>query len=213
MPRLILPKEKHIEIGLFPDVKSLPAMHDLNGRLIPSTPPDAFQVIAKGEIVPGLLFGNEAELAELVDGAHRAITEITIELHADPWPPFWVGGRIRASTPLLTPPPNSATVIPYEQHRTVSRGRWRGTYAEYTATPEFQKIAARARKDWGYRCLLNANHTGPVEMHHRTYADVPFQEDWHTLIPLCEECHERHHGRLPKPPRGLFDEIEIKRAA
>jgi hypothetical protein len=120
--------------------------------------------------------------------------------------------------PVDDPPPVipiTARVIPFAPEAAAPRRRgfWPGTYAEYTATPEFRAIAAAARKDWGYRCLMNTNHHGPVEMHHRNYSDVPFREDWHTLIPLCEECHERYHNRLPKPPPGMFDDHELKWAA
>ena len=108
------------------------------------------------------------------------------------------------------PPP--APAVPCVKP-TARRGVWPGTYAEYLATPEFRKIADEARKAWGAQCLISADHPGPVEMHHRSYADVPFREDWHTLIPLCEECHARYHGRLPTPQRGLFDDVELTRAA
>ena len=94
-----------------------------------------------------------------------------------------------------------------------SHGRWHGTYAEYTATPEFQRIAAAARKEWNYHCLIDRNHKGRIEMHHRDYRNVPFGEDWRDLIPLCEDCHHLYHGRLLKPPIGLFDEIAPRKVA
>jgi hypothetical protein len=87
------------------------------------------------------------------------------------------------------------------------RGLWPFTREEYMAAPEMERIRARAKKEWGYRCLLNVNHRGPVEMHHRKYPPVPFAEDWRDLIPLCEPCHERFHDRLLTPPIGLFDEL------
>ena len=115
-----------------------------------------------------------------------------------------------------TAPPQVAQVIPFVTQREIPRRRgiWPGSYREYTATPEFRRIAAKAKKDWGYQCLMSVHHHGPVEMHHRSYRFVPFGEDWRDLIPLCEECHARFHNRLLKPPMGLFDEPEeIKRAA
>lgn len=108
---------------------------------------------------------------------------------------------------LPFPPP----VVPLKKPPTWSG--WSGTYAEYTSHPEFQRLAALAKKEWGFKCLLNVNHRGPVEMHHRSYARVPFGETWQDLVPLCEECHGRHHLRLAKPPIGLFDEDAIKKAA
>jgi len=108
-----------------------------------------------------------------------------------------------------------APVLPFPQAKPIVTGLsgWRGTYAAYTSHPEFRRIAALAKKEWGYTCLLNVTHRGPVEMHHRTYAHVPFGEDWRDLIPLCAECHGRHHLRLTKPPIGLFDDDAVKRAA
>lgn len=98
------------------------------------------------------------------------------------------------------PPPNEAISEP-------RRRFWHGTYAEYTATPEFARIAAAARKEWNYQCLVDANHKGRIEMHHRSYRNVPFGEDWRDLIPLCEDCHHLYHARLLQPPVGLFDDI------
>lgn len=94
------------------------------------------------------------------------------------------------------------------------RGVWPGTYADYLRTPQFRQIAAAAKKEWRYRCLLDARHGGPVEMHHRSYAGVPFGEDWRDLIPLCAACHRQFHQRLQQPPQGLFTEVEtLKKAA
>jgi len=92
------------------------------------------------------------------------------------------------------------------------RSTWPGTYAEYTSTPEYRRIAAQAKRDWNYQCLIDPKHTGPVEMHHRDYSLVPFGEDWRVLIPLCESCHRIYHARLPLPPIGLFDDLRIKAA-
>ena len=125
----------------------------------------------------------------------------------------WGSASAQAPSPpaapnLLLPFPPAA--IPIVATRS---GQWRGTYEEYTSHPEFHRIAAIAKREWGFKCLLNVNHRGPVEMHHRTYAHVPFGEDWRDLIPLCAECHGRHHLRLAKPPIGLFEDDAHKRAA
>jgi hypothetical protein len=127
---------------------------------------------------------------------------------------YVIGFRLGASWQRVEPPipptapPQVAHVIPFVTQREIPqrRGVWPGTYGEYTATTEFRRIAAKAKKDWGYQCLMSVHHRGPVEMHHRSYRFVPFGEDWRDLIPLCEECHARFHDRLLKPPIGLFDE-------
>ena len=108
---------------------------------------------------------------------------------------------------LLQFPPQAESI------NKVRRGVWRGTYAEYTATPEFAAIASAARKEWNYQCLIDRNHKGRIEMHHRDYRNVPFGEDWRDLIPLCEDCHHLYHDRLLKPPSGLFDEIAPRKVA
>lgn len=127
------------------------------------------------------------------------------------------------STFLSTPPapaPAPAVVLPFRpispapvDADAVRRGTWPGTYQEYIATKEYQRLAALAKRDWNYECVLNRAHRGPVEMHHRTYLRVPFGESWWDLIPLCEECHARYHHKLPAPPVGLFDDPAILRAA
>jgi hypothetical protein len=98
---------------------------------------------------------------------------------------------------------NRRTVI-----RRFGRARYTGTYEQYTADPRWHRIAAEAKRIWralGIYCVMNANHRGPVEVHHRRYDGVPFGEDWQDLIPLCESCHALYHAKLPKPGRGLFD--------
>jgi hypothetical protein len=132
---------------------------------------------------------------------------------------------LSCSTFLLAPPPPApapaaAVVLPFRSISTpaadadvVRRSMWPGTYQEYIATREYQRLAALAKRDWNYECILNRAHRGPVEMHHRTYLRVPFGESWWDLIPLCEECHARYHHKLPAPPVGLFDDPAIRRAA
>jgi len=104
--------------------------------------------------------------------------------------------------------PQAARIVPFVPAREIVRPSrpWHGTYREYTATPEFRRIAERAKKEWGHQCLIGLDHRGPVEMHHRSYRFVPFGEDWRDLIPLCEACHAKYHDRLLRPPRGLFDD-------
>jgi len=126
------------------------------------------------------------------------------DIVSQPGPPLIIPAA--PIVPLKTPT-NSVAAPPNH------RGVWPGTYADYTATPEFHRIAAAAKREWGYQCLLDSKHRGPVEMHHRSYAHVPFGEDWRDLIPLCEDCHKRFHHRLPIAPIGLFDAVELKRAA
>lgn len=130
----------------------------------------------------------------------------------------WLSDETRPPSPIvpapaLEPPPKLLRFpLPSHPESTSDARRrtvWAGTYAEYTATPEFARIADAARKEWNYQCLLGLNHKGRIEMHHRSYRNVPFREDWRDLIPLCEDCHGLYHGRLLKPPVGLFAEVEL----
>ena len=165
----------------------------------------------EGDPLPPMLAGTYGPIA-LVDLDVTVFTINSKFVMAVPkivWYPF--------PDPTPSPVPAApAQVLPFHKGPVEVRPRsvWPGTYNEYLATPEWRQIAADARKEWKYQCLMNVDHHGPVEMHHRSYQNVPFKEDWRDLIPLCEECHAKYHGRLAKPDRGLFDEPEqIKRAA
>ena len=126
------------------------------------------------------------------------------------------GDYIEITEPTTTPAP-AAKLLPFPVTPAPASSRragvWAGTYQEYTAHPEFRRIAAQAKREWNYQCLMNIQHQGPIEMHHRHYGNVPFREDWRDLIPLCEDCHRRHHARLAVPPIGLFEEIISTKAA
>jgi hypothetical protein len=165
--------------------------------------------------------GVDLERLVSIDGMRLDDPEVTIHIHkvrgvvVSFAVETWVGESAAPPAPaaanrVLPFPPH--LVMPAKPIITGLSG-WRGTYAAYTSHPEFRRIAALAKKEWGFTCLFNVNHRGPVEMHHRTYAHVPFGENWRDLIPLCAECHGRHHLRLAKPPRGLFDDDAIQRAA
>lgn len=142
--------------------------------------------------------------------------------HGDPismWCGSWIG-ETRPPTvpaPALAPPAKCLQFHlpphPESLGETRRHGVWPGTYQEYTVTEEFRRIAAQAKRDWNYQCLIDVTHRGPVEMHHRTYRGVPFGESWWDLIPLCEDCHRRYHHRLAVPPKGLFDELVEQKAA
>jgi len=81
-----------------------------------------------------------------------------------------------------------------------------GDYRTYLSSPRWATYAASVRRAWNYRCAINASHTGPIEVHHRTYARVG-NEAPYDCIPLCDACHERFHHLLPAQ-RSLFDRRE-----
>jgi hypothetical protein len=172
-------------------------------------PESQYELAARAAMVTHVDFGNG--LVSVNDPAVSIHARTIKGRVVSVWFSSWIGGAAPA------PPAPAAAVLPFPMPapKPIITGLsgWRGTYADYTSHPEFRRIAALAKKEWGYACLLNVKHRGPVEMHHRTYAHVPFGEDWRDLIPLCAECHGRHHMRLTKPPIGLFDDDVIKRAA
>lgn len=80
----------------------------------------------------------------------------------------------------------------------------------YYSSDHWTRTAAETRKRWNYKCALNVLHKGPVEVHHRTYATLWHEGPFDT-VPLCEECHELHHGRLADVPLQM--PLYFKRAA
>lgn len=66
-------------------------------------------------------------------------------------------------------------------------------YADYLKTPEWKRQAARAKKRYGGKCALDAKH-GAADAHHRTY-ERRGRERPEDVVPLCRDCHQRHHVR------------------
>ena len=69
---------------------------------------------------------------------------------------------------------------------------WDQIYQDYMQSPEWKSKREKVLIFWGRRCAL-CNSPTRVEVHHRTY-DRMGQELLTDLIPLCFECHDRHHG-------------------
>lgn len=68
---------------------------------------------------------------------------------------------------------------------------WNRIYENYMQSPEWWAKREKVLIFWGRRCAL-CNSPVKVEIHHRTY-DRLGQELLTDLIPLCDECHKRHH--------------------
>lgn len=66
-------------------------------------------------------------------------------------------------------------------------------YDDYLRTPEWRHTRAAALVRADHQCAMNATHTGPLEVHHRSYerrgAERPSD-----LIVLCRTCHQVHHA-------------------
>jgi hypothetical protein len=66
-------------------------------------------------------------------------------------------------------------------------------YDEYLQTPEWRGRADRCKARFYHRCALDETHTAD-HAHHRTY-ERRGRELATDLIPLCADCHAKHHGR------------------
>lgn len=69
-------------------------------------------------------------------------------------------------------------------------------YAEYLCTPDWIERRNRKLKQANHRCEL-CNSTASLQVHHKTYARRGDELD-SDLIVLCDVCHAKHHGKLPK---------------
>jgi len=68
---------------------------------------------------------------------------------------------------------------------------------EYYRSAHWKEVRLSALRRAGWRCQLNHDHPGPLEVHHRTYMRLGHElpED---LFVLCEACHCKFHDVLPK---------------
>lgn len=65
-------------------------------------------------------------------------------------------------------------------------------YKEYLKSDEWEDKRNAVLAYWGFICALCSSPKN-VQVHHRTY-DRVYHELMTDLIPLCENCHERHHA-------------------
>lgn len=68
-------------------------------------------------------------------------------------------------------------------------------YPAYLRSKTWQRIRKAQLKRDNYHCQLNANHTGPLHVHHNTYDRVGGRELASDLTTLCESCHKMVHGK------------------
>lgn len=73
------------------------------------------------------------------------------------------------------------------------------SHADYLKTPHWRWLRKWALHYADYRCQL-CNSNKNLEVHHRTYENIPDEDDYNDLIVLCNECHGHFHTRLPKLP-------------
>lgn len=73
------------------------------------------------------------------------------------------------------------------------------TYEEYLQTEHWRGMAAQAKADAEFKCLFCGSARN-LNAHHRTYENLGNEQPG-DLIVLCNDCHARHHGKLPEPPK------------
>jgi 5-methylcytosine-specific restriction endonuclease McrA len=65
-------------------------------------------------------------------------------------------------------------------------------YQEYLKSREWEVKRQAVLMWWGYKCAL-CGSTEKIQVHHNTYARLE-KELFTDLIPLCSDCHDRHHS-------------------
>lgn len=64
-------------------------------------------------------------------------------------------------------------------------------YQEYMRSPQWKRKRHQVLTYWNNRCGMCYN-PGKLQVHHRTYERLG-SELITDLIPLCVDCHEKHH--------------------
>jgi 5-methylcytosine-specific restriction endonuclease McrA len=71
-------------------------------------------------------------------------------------------------------------------------------YQDFLRTPYWKAIAAHSKFKAGYRCQV-CNSSYDLATHHRNYAIHGFEHaNVHELVVLCDDCHSKFHGQIPK---------------
>jgi predicted restriction endonuclease len=66
-------------------------------------------------------------------------------------------------------------------------------YAEYLQSAHWQTFRLKVLEFYGHKCMLCGADDVPLEIHHNDYSRLG-GELLTDVLPLCGECHERHHG-------------------
>lgn len=74
-------------------------------------------------------------------------------------------------------------------------------HRDYLRTPEWRETRAAALVRAGNACAMDVTHTGQLDVHHRTYANVGAERPA-DLVVLCRSCHELHHRAHGRPRRS-----------
>lgn len=80
-------------------------------------------------------------------------------------------------------------VDPIEQLRRIP-------YTDYLLTDHWKQTRTRKLRSVGYRCQLCNTDEVSLHVHHRTYERRGCELDTDLTV-LCEECHAKHHDKIP----------------
>ena len=67
-------------------------------------------------------------------------------------------------------------------------------YHEYLLTDDWKHRRDWIKSFWGHRCVL-CYSMEDIQVHHRTYERLG-REEMTDCVPLCSECHTKHHDKL-----------------
>jgi 5-methylcytosine-specific restriction endonuclease McrA len=72
----------------------------------------------------------------------------------------------------------------------------RDEYQQYLESDVWQRTRRHKLEEAQYRCEL-CNSSTRLQVHHRDYSRIG-NERLTDLTVLCDECHERHHHKMPE---------------
>ena len=71
-------------------------------------------------------------------------------------------------------------------------------YHEYLKSPDWQMKRIQALAHYGNSCTL-CGSTESLNVHHRNYDNLGYEDICKDLTVLCSDCHSKHHEPEPEP--------------
>lgn len=106
---------------------------------------------------------------------------------------------------IITPPQMLITPRNAEAARLIQRKQvtavpqpkqWsKALYADYLQSAHWQAFRIKALAHYEHKCMLCGETDRPLELHHNDYSRLG-GELLTDVLPLCDDCHGRHHGEF-----------------
>ena len=95
-----------------------------------------------------------------------------------------VCGEIASGMRISSPQPVAESIVEDGDFRML-------VYEEYLKSPQWRDVRAQVIARAGGRCQINADHDGPLHVHHRSYEAVFGGDDqeMNDCIAVCAWCH------------------------